>query len=448
MSHPAPAHPKQRERERERPLPPDAGCEREKHDSIEAYRRALLHALKEYRELAAMEGETKLNRQENAINYSTAADHLLQQIKVIDERNMDSAVVSLENMGYVDNYGAEAMLTDYVDFSFLCLDEAVEMLNKKVDKSRHEYVKSRSSSEFIDEALETNYSNLKATYIGLLKDVERRSGINDKQWIHFEGECRQWQVNQMAQILDKYQGPQLDKNYKALRKKVNKRLSDFVTNFLNMVQKNLKCSGVDLKLAHVEALRGSVKWRNKSQLEMEHWLSTTVDELNDMYTEHLDKFRNIIFDTRQHIYSLEMHNSKLNQLTRLYRIVPSNAIGGYISKRKHYSAIIQGGDAAGGGAEHRAGGGAGRNLRHPLSVLHHSSDISGATTIHGQERCPPWTLALGSRMYELGRSVGTPSDEMALTLQDMLYDLPDSEALNEKLALICGMYNIKIDNNI
>lgn len=424
------------------PTPLDPACEQEKAASIDRYKRALLHALKEYREMAASEKDSMLTCQENAINYSTAADHILQQIKVIDERNMESAVASLENMGYADNHGAEVVLADYIDFSCRCLDETVELLGEKLEKSRQEYVSSRSSSEFIDEALETNYANLRSTYSGLLKDVERRSALNDKQWIKFEGECRQWQVQQMADILNKYQGPNnsMEKNYKELRKKVNKRLSDFVNVFLHKVQSDLRESEVDLKLAHVAAVRETVRWKNETQLELETWLSSTIDELNDTYTEHLEKYRNLILDIRHHSYSLETHCTKLNQLSKLYRLVSSCAVGPHILKRKHYASIIQGIDPNS-TSESKSSD---VNFRYPLSAILHASDSSSSRTVGGQERAPAWTLTLGTRMFELGRRVGVPVDELALSLQDMLYDLPDSEALNEKLALVCGVYNINV----
>lgn len=418
----------------------DPPFEKERAESQEMYRRALLHALKEYRDMDETEKDSMLTCQQNAINYSTAADHILQQIKVIDERNTESAVASLAGIGSAETHGAEVMLTDYIDFSYHCLDEAVELLGERIEKSRQGYVKSRTSSEFIDGALQTNYSNLRSTYMALLKDVERRSSINDKQWIKFEGECRQWQINQMTQILNKYQGPgnSMDKTYKALRKQVNKRLSDFINKYLSKVESDLKDSDSDLRLALVQAMRDSVNWKNQNQLELELWLSSTIDELNDMYTENLEKYRNIIYDIRHHIFSLEMYSSKLNQLAKLYRIVPTGSVGPHIQRRKHYAAIIQGVDPTS-MVENKFNE---TNLRYPLSAIHNASDSSGVRTVGGQERSPPWALNLGSRMFELARRVGVSADELALKLQDMLYDLPESDTLNEKLALVCSVYNI------
>ena len=418
----------------------DETGQKELAEALEEYRRGLVQSFKDFRDLNHTEAENLKSCEQNVINYSTAADHVLQQIKVIDERNMESALNSMDQMGYADLHGAEAMLTDNIDFSFRCIDEAVDLLGGKIERMRQEYMQARNSSAFIDDALKTNYMNLKNTYLGLMKDVERRSAINDKQWIDFERECREWQVSEMTGILNRYQDPQVEEKYKALRKEANKRLSDFVNTYLHKIQQDLKESEVDLRLAHDKAVYASVKWKNSTQLMMEEWLSTTIDELNDIYNDNLDKYRNIIIDLQHHIYSLEMHNSKLNQLAKMYRVLKTSALGDPISKRKHYTSLIHGTYPSGDESKD-----SGRNWRHPLSIIQQPGDSSSIRTIGGQDRSPAWTLSLGSRMYELGRRVGISTDELALMLQGMLYDLPDSEALNERLALVCGVYNINVN---
>ena len=400
----------------------------------EMMRIALLQALKDYRDLSDIETDTLQAREENAQYYNTASDHILQQIKVIDERNLESASHSLHKIAYDDHCGGEAMLLEYMDYSSHAIDQSVEMIKERIVNYRAEFRNARSTASLIDDALKVNYENLKGTYMTLLKEVDKRGEGNDKQWVQFENECRQWQVKQMNQIVEKYQGPDcgLTQKYKQLRKRVSKRLGNFSESVLSAAAAQLKDSGMDLRSIHRRAVFKSIKWKTRTQHSLEQWLSETVGELEEMYMGQVEKYNALLLDIRQHIYSLELYKIKLDQLSPLYKLVAPQYIPAQINKRNYFCALIRG-IAPPTSDELKAYG--------TLAPRPPLSQIPQACESYGAQKCPAWSPTLGTRMFELARRTGVTNEEFVQQLLDLLYDLPDNDSMLDQFTLTYNLYN-------
>jgi hypothetical protein len=405
----------------------------------ESMRLALQQALKDYSELAQMEVDTRDACRESGQYYGTAADNILQQIKVVDERNLDSAVHYLERMAFDDQIGSEAILLDYVDYADRCADDALDGMVEKITQSRIEFRKSRNSVELIEDAMKTDYEHLKGTYKALLKDVNKRAEHNDKQWIKFEEECRQWQLSKMNEIVSKYRRPEhgvnnLAQKYKVIRKRVNKRLSGFSAALIDSAKARLAEPGSDYNTRYHKAVHRAIEWKHEEQQKLEDWLSVSIADIEMQHMDLVDKLQGLLVDLRQHEYSLELYKMKIEQLGHLFRSVPPSILPAQINKRKYYSSILSG--AAPSGAPDVLPS-YGTESRDPLSA------IPLAFESYSGIKYPPWSPALGTRMFELARRTGVSADEFAIQLQSLLYDITDSDAILEKLGDILAIYNQK-----
>jgi uncharacterized membrane-anchored protein YhcB (DUF1043 family) len=419
---------------------------------------SLMEAIDAFNEISRTEKEYVRILDRNAENLDTAAMHVLQQIGAVDDRRLRFASARLENMQTASATGAEARLLSFMEGCMQSTESTVLLMQQRLEQSKEEVKRFRDASAFVSEALQSDYEKMRSAYSKLSKEVDLRTESNDRRWVRFLAESQTWEAERVNEIQGRYM--RNDDEYSKKRAegymKINDKLQRSLDKAFASVEKSLQDSAVDLKVQFHHHVNEDALSKNQYRADLHSWLNSTLSNIDQAYSEQLEKYQALLIDLRHHIYNLENYSWKLDQLAKTYRQVGSDSLEFQVKKLAYYHSVAMPTDGEASNASVRSRAGFDHRLfsynadkRYPLSKVMQAADTDvdgylvpalGSAVYNARPRYPPHSLAIGSRIFELARAVGYSPEALTNHLIELFYEVPYNDLVSEQLMYVCSAY--------
>lgn len=314
--------------------------------------------------------------------------------------------------------GGYARLLTLIELGVKSAEDAVELMKKRLTSSREEFVSLRHSDALLETTAQISYEKVRDTYTNLLRLSHKRANDNDLQWIELETKWREWMMNEMKSVLNRYisngsnfsefERNQSDRIHQH-RLAASRRLQKFGDKLITSSQKNTekieKYDEISLRMKKLQAFA----WRKKQFDICNDWLYSTEREISDCYADSINELSEKISEIRAQLNYLDIHAKKLTHLSRLsnekYELLRSKSIQ---SRRNSVRSSLNGNNNS-----HNSNSHNNNKLRDPKS-----KDLKDDPPIP-----PIVSMNIGTRLWNLSKSVGVENDECLNLLTQLFYTI-------------------------
>jgi hypothetical protein len=405
---------------------------------IEEIRRTQLLEIEEYHR--AVMG-TSTNKEEILSEYrqeyTSAVDQIISQMKSSDERRLEAAMRTMESLENDEIKGGQARLLSLIETGVKCSEDAIEILKTKLTLSREEFISLRHSDTLLEKTAQISYEKVRDAYSHLLRLSHKRSTQNDLLWIELEAKGREWMMNEMKYILNCYRSSSMNTTTMTTitndvepstqtdrvnqhRLAASRRLQKFGDRILASSQKQIGKTEHFSEISFRQKKNQLFYYKKKETEKLNEWLEMTERQIEEWYTHSLQQLSEKKTEILFHLQYLDFHTKKLTHLRRLtpryYEILRNKS---FDHRRNSVRSSV------------------------PGSMTSKKEIKKDSFYDEGRNGPPPVSMNLGTRLWNLSRSVGVDHEEGVLLLTQLLHTVhPDPLVLQRLSQQVAHYENI------
>jgi hypothetical protein len=389
--------------------------------------------LEEYSKVLMIPSNHSIKFKESLKECNHAADQLAQQIKIIEERSLETSKKYFDSLSDDEHKGGNARLVRSIEINVQSVEDSTRKLQADITASRKEFMKMSQLNGLLEVAPHHSYEKIRDSFAHIRRISQKKSDESNKQWLLFEKKCREKQLSEMRQMYDKYVGSSdpsvahaaseegimsFESKLQEHRVKVNHRLKDFNNRVMEISDHNINkiTRDSDVLLAWRHKI---IPWELSEQNKMEDWLTSAVDTVEEQYIRAVEGLRDHHTQVIAQIDTLEFHRQKLVHISKL-------------SSKKQRSMRE-------------------RSLKLPLKPTgsksrnifgdQHKAGISSQSQLIMEDiPAPENSMRLGTRLVNFGKLVSIDDEECVLLLSQLLHDASVDALVTKRLQQYTAHY--------
>lgn len=406
-------------------------------DDIRKLVTALDGQVEEYSKVLMIPSTYSIKFKESLKECNHAADQLAQQVKIIEDRSLETSKQYFDSLSDDEHKGGTARLVRSIGINVQSVEDSTRKLQADITASRKEFLKMSHLNGLLEVAPHHSYEKVRDTFAHIRRLSQKKSDESNKQWLQFEKKCREKQFAEMRRMYDQYVGSSdpaavqaaseegiqsFESKLKEHRVRVNHKLMEFNNKVIEISDRNIdKITGdADVFLSWRHKI---IPWELREQQDMEAWLASSVTAVEDQYSAAVEGLRAHHSQVLAQIDTLTFHRQKLAHLHRL-SAKKQRSMRERSAKipRPKATATISSGSSS---LAAKGRGGHGGKLAAPCM-----EDLP----------VPETSMRLGSRVVNLGKLVCIEEEECLLLLNQMLHDVSADAIVAKRLQYFITHY--------
>lgn len=264
---------------------------------------------------------------------------ILKQIKTIDERNVESAIKSLElSFLHCDN-----VLAHRIENSAKSMEHVIPQMNRNLSICRSEFSESHNSLELLDAAVYGNYCVLRDGYQHLLQKYYSESAVQMSVTNKLELEKNKWHLSKLQHAINFYRSSsERNLDRQRMSEEYRAQFSNACDSTYIHLLKHNNFEEAEDACRRLEVVRSSVyDWKSRLVSHCEEALNTAVGVQEACFLAHLEE----LMDTLQALRSMQPrmycyqktleHNCEILRKLHEQELQASDALEGRLSVDDH-----------------------------------------------------------------------------------------------------------------
>jgi hypothetical protein len=247
-----------------------------------------------------------------SIGSETACEIIQTHLGSSDERNLVSAVLSLERaVGQCDS----AIIHD-IELSAEAIEAVIPALSVKLQDRKSEMAESHDSSKLLTATVESNYRTMRDGYLELLQKVFVEASVQWRALLQLQEPTSRWHLEKLQEVIDHGQNdPEVAARREAIYHSAQQQLDHFCSQSFEKVRNSTAYREKEECLRQIEGIKRQV-FEFKAQVvqEKETMLYTSEASMDAIYMDTLEGLNQHLYELQDLLNQLVLYERRLTQL--------------------------------------------------------------------------------------------------------------------------------------
>lgn len=246
---------------------------------------------------------------------NSACTSIENEMKASDQRNVDSALKSLE----LSMQQCDEVITHKINASAEAVEKLIPLLENKIQLAKADMYNSHNSSQLIKSTVEENYMTMRDGYINLIAKMFSETGTQWQTMMKLQEHHVAWHLNKLNNIIDE---KTTDPNFLLRKQAVFKNVDDVFQESCDVTFERLKESKMfEQKEESLQKLsnmnRNIFKWKTLAAADSEEQFNYAQTTMDAYYMTSIEEINDHLLSLHESLTQLMLYDRKLEQMLKL-----------------------------------------------------------------------------------------------------------------------------------